>query len=185
MASSLWLCPGRWTCMREFSDILRIFWCKEINIYEVTVVRSSPEYQTTSFRFRETSSRHSYANRWCVFEMNPENKIKVNSSREDLWNLAETRNEEMKCKKSKKYSCHWAPNVRISFHAQQSVSSSFRLFILYHSKDLFSSFLFSFFFIHDEKKLKKISGNFILCFVGQASLVLVEKNLFMAEKLKL
>lgn len=71
-----------------------IFWCKEINIYEVTVVRSSPEYQTTSFRFTETSSRHSYANRWCVFEMNPENKIKVNSSREYLWNLAETRNEE-------------------------------------------------------------------------------------------
>lgn len=52
------------------------------------------------------------------------------------------------------------------------------------TQKIVSSFLF-FFFSFMMKRSKKISGNFILCFVGQASLVLVEKKSFMAEKLKL
>lgn len=58
---------------------------------------------------------------------------------------------------------------------EQSVSSSYRLFFLYHSKDLFS-------FI---SKKEKISGNFILCFVELHWCWWKSfESLFMAEKLK-
>lgn len=77
-----------------------IFWCKEINIYEVTVVRSSPEYQTTNFSKKLHLSSFICKCLNVSLKWIPKIKSKSISSREDLWNLAETRNEE-KCKKVK------------------------------------------------------------------------------------